>query len=281
MKRIIIVAAVVLLGVAASASTSSSEADATPNEKVTICHATSSRTNPYNVITVDASAVDEQNNPDLNGHGDHLGPVFPGARWGDIIPPFGDFPGYNWSAAGQAIWNNDCAPPPVLDEATPVAPTLVAPTCDAPGDVTIPTVTGVVYTTTVNSDGSITVTAAAADGYVLTDGATTTWTYTQAQLAQLPADSEACVASLPPTVTPPEQPTVVTPPVVTPPTIDGPAAVTPAVAAAPTAAPAETAAVPAAPTLPTTGSETWTIFLIGLTSLLAGGGLYRLSRHTA
>jgi hypothetical protein len=65
---------------------------ATPSEKVTICHATSSTKNPYVSITVSTSSVDELNNEFLNGHGDHTGPVYvegmePG-DWGDIIPPF-------------------------------------------------------------------------------------------------------------------------------------------------------------------------------------------------
>ena len=110
-----------------------SPASATPARKVTICHATSAASNPYVTPTVDMSSVDEANNWDWNGHGDHEGPVFDpatmqqGDKWGDIIPPFTytfikkgkvvtvDFPGYNWSAEGQAIYNNGCAPqvPPV------------------------------------------------------------------------------------------------------------------------------------------------------------------------
>ncbi len=382
MARAFVVAAVALLGVAATTSTLSSGVDATPNEKVTICHATSSNTNPYTVNRVDESSIDEQNNQYLNGHGDHLGPIFPAPNWGDIIPAFRDFPGYNWTDAGRAIWNNGCVPPPVveqvtpmeptlvdptcdapgdvtinpvtgvvytetvnddgsitvtatadegyvltdgatttwtytqeqlaqlpddheecvmptLDEATPVAPTLVDPTCDAPGDVTINPVTGVVYTETVNDDGSITVTATADEGYVLTDGATTTWTYTQEQLAQLPDDHEECVASLPPTVVPPGEPTATEPTVGTDteptvgtdtePTVGTDTEPTvgtetePTVGSMPTGGgAAEAAAVPAAPTtLPNTGSQTWTIFLIGLASLLTGAGLHRLSRRSA
>jgi LPXTG-motif cell wall-anchored protein len=266
MARAFVVAAVVLLGVAASTSTLSGGVDATNNEKVTICHATSSTTNPYTVNHINESSIDEQNNQYLNGHGDHLGPIFPAPNWGDIIPAFRDFPGYNWTDAGRAIWNNGCVPPPVVEKVTPMEPTLVEPTCDAPGDVTINPVTGVVYTKTVNDDGSITVTATADDGYILTDGATTTWAYTQEQLAQLPDDHEECVASLPPTVVPPGEPTG------TESTVDS----------MPTGGGAEAAAVPAAPTtLPNTGSETWTIFLIGLASLLTGAGLHRLSRRSA
>jgi hypothetical protein len=98
---------------------------------VTICHRTNSVTNPYDTETVDESSVDGNSGND-NGYGDHLaehtGPVFDfnnppppphnGDQWGDIIPPFdenGDSRAdtsltLNWSAAGQAIFDNDCAP---------------------------------------------------------------------------------------------------------------------------------------------------------------------------
>ena len=101
-----------------------SSATATPSGKVTICHATASTSNPYVVKSVDMSSIDEERNKYLNGHGNHLGPVFDpnGGKsqpaWGDIIPPFQNtavpngsvFPGYNWPA-GQAILVNDCAVP--------------------------------------------------------------------------------------------------------------------------------------------------------------------------
>jgi hypothetical protein len=90
--------------------------------KVTICHATASMTNPYVRITVDQAAVDG-----VSGHGpaDHLarhtGPVWDPSMtkhstWGDIIPPFysdgtaDGLPSLNWTAAGQAIFYNDCKP---------------------------------------------------------------------------------------------------------------------------------------------------------------------------
>lgn len=63
-------------------------AGATPSDKVTICHATSSTSNPYTVNTISTSSVDEAGNKYLNGHGDHTGPVYApgmGSGWGDII----------------------------------------------------------------------------------------------------------------------------------------------------------------------------------------------------
>jgi hypothetical protein len=95
-------------------------AGAAPSDKVTICHRTSSTTNPYTVNSINTSSVDEAGNRYLNGHGDHTGPVYESGMtsgWGDIIPPFTDagsgssFPGYNWDGAGQTIWNAGCTPP--------------------------------------------------------------------------------------------------------------------------------------------------------------------------
>jgi|GEM_PF-6004411 len=82
------------------------------SDKVDICHATNSQSNPY-----------VQNHPDksgdVNGHDGHNGPVWYSGiadhSWGDIIPPFdydgGHYDGKNWTAAGQDIWNNGCVVP--------------------------------------------------------------------------------------------------------------------------------------------------------------------------
>jgi hypothetical protein len=79
-------------------------------DKVEICHATSSYKNPYRI---EKPAADG----DVSGHAGHTGPVFypeipKHTAWGDIIPPFtyngGTFPGLNWDADGQAIYENDC-----------------------------------------------------------------------------------------------------------------------------------------------------------------------------
>lgn len=74
-----------------------------PGNKVTLCHATGSSTNPYVRITVNANGA-------VNGHDKH-------SR--DIIPPFTykskgqqkNYSGKNWSAEGQAIFNNGCKRP--------------------------------------------------------------------------------------------------------------------------------------------------------------------------
>jgi hypothetical protein len=100
-------------------------------DKVTLCHATDSNTNPYVRITVASSGA-------YHGHyKEHKGPVYPGSggKWGDIIPPFTfDEHSYslNWDTVGQTIFNNGCVlptggnggetPPPVTPT-TSVTPT--------------------------------------------------------------------------------------------------------------------------------------------------------------
>lgn len=88
--------------------------------KVTICHATNSQSNPYVVITVSTSSIDEKNNQYLNGHGDHEGGVWykniADHSWGDIIPAFTSpkgtvYAGQNINEAGKAILNNNCKIP--------------------------------------------------------------------------------------------------------------------------------------------------------------------------
>src|SRR3954452_11013520 len=69
-------------------------------EKVTICHATGSASNPVVVITPSAEGV-------LHGHYDHQDQR-------DIIPPFTvrgeSYPGLNWGS-GQATFDNGCRVP--------------------------------------------------------------------------------------------------------------------------------------------------------------------------
>ncbi|MEV1132288.1 hypothetical protein [Agromyces sp. NPDC049794] len=90
-------------------------------DKVEICHATASYRNPY---VINEPAADG----DVSGHADHTGPIFYPEieeQWGDIIPPFyyddgGEepayFPGLNWDAEGQAIYENDCVMPTVVPD---------------------------------------------------------------------------------------------------------------------------------------------------------------------
>jgi hypothetical protein len=83
-------------------------ASAAPPEKVVICHATASDTNPYVSEEVSSESI-----LNIDGHGAN------GINAGDIIPPFEGYDGQNWDATGQSIWNNDCAVPGV--EETPTA----------------------------------------------------------------------------------------------------------------------------------------------------------------
>jgi hypothetical protein len=78
---------------------------------VAICHRGNAVANPYQRITVD---LDAQNGNGDNDHTLHTGPVATSQayaqtlkdaqqNWGDIIPNL-----LNWTADGQAMWNNDC-----------------------------------------------------------------------------------------------------------------------------------------------------------------------------
>jgi hypothetical protein len=68
-----------------------------PN-KITICHATASATNPFVLISPAAAGV-------LAGHVDHH-------HGDDVIPPFqhrkGSFAGQNWDDAGRALHAAGC-----------------------------------------------------------------------------------------------------------------------------------------------------------------------------
>jgi hypothetical protein len=85
-----------------------------PEHKITLCHRTDSRSNPYVTESVDvASALFE-------GHDGHNGPVFSPdlpkhVKWGDIIPAFDFGPGEQYAGknltAGQAILDNGCVLP--------------------------------------------------------------------------------------------------------------------------------------------------------------------------
>ena len=160
------------------------------DHKVVICHASASVTNPYRTPDVDKDSIQNTEGLVANGHGTHTGPIFDpetnrnGDNWGDIIPPFaagylagppekewGAFPGLNWTAAGQAIWENGCKVPGAPEDTpvTPIAPSFQDPTCDVGAAVQLPTVTGVTYsvTGTVAPGQKVTVEATADEGYVL------------------------------------------------------------------------------------------------------------------
>ena len=75
----------------------------TDSEKVTICHATGSSSNPYSKLSVDPSSLDG----DGNDSSDHNRPGHQNGE--DIIPPgFWDLDGRNWDSAHREIYDNDC-----------------------------------------------------------------------------------------------------------------------------------------------------------------------------
>ncbi|MBL3698760.1 DUF11 domain-containing protein [Leucobacter luti] len=132
----------------------------TPLPDVTLCHATSSQTNPWNQITVSPAGA-------LSGH---AGASHQSGR--DIIPPFEyrqggatqQFPGQNWDEAGQAIHENGCEePPPVIDPAPTVALTVGECVADAQLPETTATfselVAGQSYSYRVNGGTAVTFTA--------------------------------------------------------------------------------------------------------------------------
>ena len=95
-------------------------------ERMTICHRTNAATNPYRRITVSVNAIDGiagNSGNQADHYGEHKGPVATSTaaaqilkdnkiKWGDIIPPVtSHHEGYNWTAEGMSIYNNDCNVP--------------------------------------------------------------------------------------------------------------------------------------------------------------------------
>jgi hypothetical protein len=97
-----LVAAAVVAVWPAMALAKTDNGNSNADNKVTICHATGSQTNPYVQITPNANGV-------VNGHIGHQ-------DVNDIIPPFSyndhgavkQFAGQNWDTNGQTIFNNGC-----------------------------------------------------------------------------------------------------------------------------------------------------------------------------
>ena len=85
-------------------------------KKITICHATGSETNPFVVITIALQGLNGHANANHQLSEDIIPP-----NDGNIVPA-----GQNWTAEGQATFNNGCVPV----TAPPVPPT-VPPTVTA------------------------------------------------------------------------------------------------------------------------------------------------------
>lgn len=109
------------------------------NHQITICHATG---NPGHYSMPNPT---KQQIADDHGHRTGQQSVHPG----DIIPPFAAgshggqswaaFPGQNWDAEGQAIWNNGCAEVEVTTTTAPTTTTTEGTTTTTEGPTTTTT----------------------------------------------------------------------------------------------------------------------------------------------
>jgi hypothetical protein len=163
MKKILMIVAAlaaVMLGFAGPASANDDQPDA-DNKKVTLCHATSSDTNPYEKITVSVSAFYNA------GHIDHAGDIWEAfsyvTKGGDTV---------NVPAQGDTslLAFEDCEKP---DEDTPVTKpdAVFADPCGTANDVfSVPAGQG--YTVgAVQVNGAVqSITVTLDDGFVWADG---------------------------------------------------------------------------------------------------------------
>lgn len=141
--------------------------DCLPDEtdkKVDICHANNGQgTGGFVFNNVSINSIIGP-----NGHAVHQ-------NGRDIIPPFSyekhgvvnSFPGLNWDASGQAVFNNGCS-----TKVTPAAPSFTNAVCNAqttgstPGGYLIPTTANVVYQVSLNGAGAV---AATTGSFVATN----------------------------------------------------------------------------------------------------------------
>jgi len=148
-RNLAIVGTLVTLSTGGAVLLSTSAQSAPANgQKLEICHATRSDTNPYRDISPNVNATGL-----AGGHITHTGPIWDptikgnGGSWGDIIPPFTytpksgpdiDFPGLNWTAEGQQILANGCEIPTTV---TPENPTITQASCNSDHNLVAPTLT--------------------------------------------------------------------------------------------------------------------------------------------
>jgi len=149
LRNLAIVGALVTLSTGGAVVLSSSAfSDPANGQKLTICHATRSNTNPYREISPNVNATGLH-----GGHITHTGPIWDptikgnGGSWGDIIPPFDytdgnnvvqHFDGLNWTGEGQQILANGCDIP---NSVTPDNPTLTQASCNSDHNLVAPTLT--------------------------------------------------------------------------------------------------------------------------------------------
>ena len=133
------------------------------SKKITFCHATPADTaaNGWNKLTTSVNAFYQ------SGHPQHAA---------DIVPPFSyvkhgqtiNYPGLNWDAEGQAIYNNGCSKP--VTKITAPEPVVTPPSCTADGSVSWPAFEHGHWTNiTGTGPGTQSATPVADNGYELTN----------------------------------------------------------------------------------------------------------------
>jgi hypothetical protein len=119
LKSIALSAGITAAALSFSAPVYATNGNSNAGNKVTICHATGSKTNPYVRISPNANGV-------VAGHAAHQDER-------DIIPTFlyndhgtnKTFPGQNWDNSGQATYNNGCKPCKPASHTPAPAPTPI------------------------------------------------------------------------------------------------------------------------------------------------------------
>ncbi|MFF1251390.1 hypothetical protein ACFVYC_02685 [Pseudarthrobacter sp. NPDC058329] len=129
MKRILTALGVASFSLLGATATAFASDESSGGEKITICHATGSETNPYVPVTISLNAL----NAHL-GH-QHGEDIIPGND-GKVLPY-----GRNWTSEGKATHNNGCGPvevPPIVPpENPPVVPPAEVPPAVVPPEVTL------------------------------------------------------------------------------------------------------------------------------------------------
>lgn len=181
--------------------------------KINVCHATGSNTNPYNLIVVSISSVDDATG--LNGHGDHVNDAWLPFTFNGV-----DYPGQNPQVFGTII-NADCSViPPATDtpvpSATPTAtdtlepfPTPTYTSTSTPTSVPTDTPTA---TSTDTPTSTPTATATATDPPPTPTGTyipPTSTSTSQPTATRTPTDPPTATSTQQPTSTPTEEPTSV------------------------------------------------------------------------
>lgn len=207
--------------------------------KVTLCHATSSQSNPYVSITVAYPSVQ------FNGHNGHNG------HEDDIIPAFPGYPGKNLNKA--SLLQTDCNVPVTTTTTVPPTTTTLPPVTTT---TTIPPTTTTVPPTTATTVVPPTTTTTIVEPPTTTIPPETTTTTVP------PTTTTTVPVTVPPTTEPPRTTTTL-PPVVT--TTTEPPVVTTTVSPTTT-----TVVQPPTPELPHTGTDVEALMGLGFGLLIIG-----------